>query len=238
LIATHPVALTPTRLFYALCLFLPKLPTHLLCFSTEKLPDAARNPKSIGLKSLMRWKKWLKKVKDVYSWYSFASGIAGLTGLSLIVSPVVVLVLGVIGSAIKGVPWPITVMAGFCTLVAGAYLVALPIFIRAETRPILESNIADEPIVKQAACLLMNLDPSAANLQSPGVDPWIVALCAAIRTGDLDLFRKFEGLPLGALMEKEIMRQRAQASWQTEIPKAALIDFAKRNDRDLKYLGQ
>jgi hypothetical protein len=80
----------------------------------------------------MVW-KWLKKVKDVYSWYSFASGIAGLTGISLIVSPVVALVVGV-GAAIKGVPWPITVMAGFCTVVAVLYLIALPIFIKSASQ--------------------------------------------------------------------------------------------------------
>src|ERR1700677_4593854 len=113
--------------------------------------------------------KWLKKVKDVYSWYSFVSGIAGLTGLSLIVSPMIALVIGVVGAAIKGVPWPITLMAGFCTLVAVLYLIALPIFIRSATRSA-SPNIADEPArphwdawkhvekftVRKAAYLLMN----------------------------------------------------------------------------------
>jgi hypothetical protein len=92
----------------------------------------------------MSW-EWLKKVKDVYSWYSFASGIAGLTGLSLIVSPVVALVVGVVGAMIKGVPWPITVMTGFCTLVAVAYLIALPIFIKSAMRAA-SPNGAGEPI--------------------------------------------------------------------------------------------
>jgi hypothetical protein len=197
----------------------------------------------------MRW-KWLKKVKDVYSWYSFVSGIAGLTGISLIISPVVALVVGVVGATIKGVPWPITVMAGFCTLVAVLYLIALPIFIRAETRPLSEPNIADEPMrphweawklherftVRDAACLLMNLEPDAADLQTPGVNAWIGALCAAIRTGELNPFKNLEDLPFGDLMGPEIMRERAQANWQTVIPKPALMDFAKRHNIDLRHL--
>jgi hypothetical protein len=191
----------------------------------------------------MAW-KWLKKVKDVYSWYSFASGIAGLTGISLIVSPVVALVVGVVGAAIKGVPWPITLMAGFCTLVAVIYLIALPIFIKSAIHSA-SPNIADEPIrphweawkhvekftVREAAYLLMNLDPSTHS-KDPKIDAWMKALRAAIRTGDLDFINATKPgmVSIGSLRE--------YPSESTEIPKLALIDFAKRNNIDLKYLGQ
>jgi hypothetical protein len=202
----------------------------------------------------MGW-KWLKKVKDVYSWYSFSSGIAGLTGLSLIVSPVVALVVGVVGAAIKGVPWPITVMAGFCTFVAGAYLVALPIFIRAETRPVPEPNKAPQPIrpnwdawkhvekftVRKAACLLENMDPTT-HLHDPKIDPWIHALCAAIRKGEMKFILNKEELggyhvPLDS--RNVLTKQQMQSPTAlTEIPKEALMDFEKRNNIDLKSLGQ
>ena len=196
----------------------------------------------------MLW-KWLKKVKNVYSWYSFASGIAGLTGLSLIISPVVALVVGVIGSAIKGVPWPITVMAGFCTLVAGAYLIALPIFIKSAMQAA-SPNIADEPIkphwdawkhvekftVHQAACLLMNLDPST-HPKDPKITAWMDGLCAAIRTKQLDFIPRITTLQHASAAEISKSLQRQEASSTTEIPKESLMDFAKRNNIDLKYLG-
>jgi hypothetical protein len=162
---------------------------------------------------------------------------------------------GVLGATIKGVPWPITVMAGFfCTAVAGAYLVALPIFIRAETRPVSEPNKAPQPIkpnydawkhvekftVRQAASLLENLEPSTVP-QNPRVEAWINALSAAIRTGKLELIVNTEDLagyhvPNGG-RNNFTREQRAQADWSTEIPKKALMDFAKRNNIDLKYLA-
>jgi hypothetical protein len=202
----------------------------------------------------MLW-KWIKKSKDLYDWYSFSSAIVSWIVLGGVVSGVGVSVVGVATAVIKGVPWPITLMAGVAIILAGACLVALPIFIRAAmpvTQPVSEPDIADEPMrphwdawkhherftVRDAACLLMNLEPDAANLRTPGVGAWIGALCAAVRTGELNPFKNLEGLPLGALMEPEIMRQRAQASWQTVIPKEALMDFATRNNIDLKNLGQ
>jgi hypothetical protein len=210
----------------------------------------------------MLW-KWLKKVKDVYSWYSFASGIAGLTGLSLILSPVIALVLGVVGAVIKGVPWPITVMAGFCTLVAVAYLIALPIFIKSAMqatqtiRTIQAQQLASDPnntpqpirphwdalkhvekfTVHQAACLLENLDPST-HPKDPKISAWMDGLCAAIRTGQLAFIPEREmSLQHASMREVSKKLQQQEANSQTEIPKAALMDFAKRNDRDLKYLG-
>jgi hypothetical protein len=214
----------------------------------------------------MQW-KWLKKVKDVYSWYSFASGIAGLTGLSLIVSPVVALVVGVVGATIKGVPWPITVMAGFCTLVAVLYLIALPIFIKSAMQAtqtiqairaqqlVSEPNKTPEPIkpnydawklvdkftVRKAACLLENLEPTT-NLHDPKIEPWIAALCAEIRKEDLKFILNTEGIDPYTLQDDweywETKQQKENPTSSTEISRAALIDFAKRHNIDLKYLGQ
>jgi hypothetical protein len=85
----------------------------------------------------------------------------------------------------------------------------------------------------------MDLEPSAADLQSPGVGAWIGALCAAVRKRDLELFKKLEeGLPFGKLLEEEMMRLGARANWQTVIPKEALMDFAKLSNIDLKSLDQ
>jgi hypothetical protein len=145
-------------------------------------------------------------------------------------------------------------MAAVSTLIAVACLAATPLIIRAAIQSItpVTANKFRQKItphwdawkhvekftVRDAAYLLENLEPSIHS-RDPKIQARINGLCAAIRTGELNPFKNLEeaSLPFGDLMGPEIMRQRAQASWQTVIPKAALMDFAKRNNIDLKYLG-
>jgi hypothetical protein len=75
--------------------------------------------------------KWPKKAKDIFSWFSFVWHILGWLGLTAIVSGVAVAAIGVVGAVIKGVPWPLVLMAAYCTIVGMAYLAAFPIFVRA-----------------------------------------------------------------------------------------------------------
>jgi hypothetical protein len=202
-----------------------------------------------------RIKQVVKQVKGLYDWYSFGSAIVSWIILTGLFSGVGVSVVGVVTAVIKGVPWPITLMAGFAVFIAIGCLAATPLIIRAAIQSItpVTANKFRQPItphwdawkhvekftVREAAYLLENLEPSTHSRDTK-IQARISGLCAAIRTGDLDLFKKLEEglLPLGALMEPEIMRQRAQANWQTVIPKEALMDFAKRNKMDLKHLDQ
>jgi hypothetical protein len=92
---------------------------------TEKLSVAASNPKSVGLKTLLmleRIKQLVKQAKGFYSWYSFGSAIVGKLGLGGLFTTGTALVVGVAASVVKGVPWPIILMAGASTLLAGACL--------------------------------------------------------------------------------------------------------------------
>jgi hypothetical protein len=198
----------------------------------------------------MLW-KWIKKVKDLNSWYSFGSNIVKLIVWTGVFSWVGVSVVGVPAAIIKGVPWPITLMASVAVFIAVACLVALPIFIR-EAIQSFAPNKVRQPIrphwdawkhyekftVHEAACLLENLEPTT-HPKDPKVPARMGGLCAAIRTGQLDFIpRKEAMLQHASAKEASIRSQKQEASSTTEIPKAALIDFAKRNNLDLKYLSQ
>jgi hypothetical protein len=193
----------------------------------------------------MLW-KWIKKAKDFNSWYSFGSNIVKLIVWIGLFSGLGTFVIGVAGAVLKGVPWPIILMAGVSTLLAVTCLAASPLLIRVALQamqPVAGPNNALQPIrphwaawkdyekftVRQAAYLLEDLEPSIHS-KDPKVPARMGALCAAIRTGQLDFIRRKEqGNPFTT---------REYASESTEIPKAALMEFAKRNNIDLKYLGQ
>lgn len=206
----------------------------------------------------MLW-KWITKAKDLYDWYSFSSAIVSWIVLAGVVSGVGVSVVGVATAVIKGVPWPIILMAGVSTLLASACLAATPLIIRAAMpamqQPVPEPNNTPQPIrpnydawkhvdkftVRRAACLLEDLEPTL-NLRDPKMEPWIAALCASIRKGEIDFIVNTEALggyhtPIDG---KNILtrQQKENPTDLTEISKAALMDFAKRNDIDLKYLDQ
>jgi hypothetical protein len=82
------------------------------------------------------------------------------------------------------------------------------------------------------------MDPTT-HLHDPKIDPWIHALCANIRKGELVFIVNTEELggyhpPTDG--RYTLTRQQMQnPNSATEIPKGALMDFAKLNNIDLKY---
>jgi hypothetical protein len=205
-----------------------------------------------------RTKEIVKQAKGLYSWYSFGSNIVGWIVPLGLFSGLGVSVVGVVTAVIKGVPWPITLMAGFSTLLAGTCLVATPLIIRVAMpamQPVSEPNKTPEPdkpnydawklvdkfTVRKAACLLENLEP-ATNQHDPKIEPWIAALCAEIRKEELKFIPNMEWIDPYNLSDDweywETKKQRENPDANTEIPKAALMDFAKRHKIDLECLGQ
>jgi hypothetical protein len=205
-----------------------------------------------------RAKQIVKWAKDFNSWYSFGSNIVKLIVWIGLLSGGGGFVVGVPAAIIKGVPWPITLMASLSMLISVGCLVATPLIIRVAiqaTRPLSEPNKAPEPIrphwdawkivdrftVYEAACLFVNLEPST-HQGDPRIEPWMNALRAAIRKGDLEFIldkSQLDTYNLDYDWKSSLTKiQREEASSTTEIQKAALIDFAKRNNIDLKYLGK
>jgi hypothetical protein len=69
--------------------------------------------------------RFVRRAKELYSWYSFAVGVVALlvAGVGLAVGSAVWL-------ATAGIPLPLVVMAGFCTLVGAVYLAMAPLVYR------------------------------------------------------------------------------------------------------------
>src|SRR5216684_6080923 len=58
---------------------------------------------------------WLGRIKDTWSWGRFAGQLAGALGITGLISSVG----GAVWAVILGVPTPIALMVGYCTLVGG-----------------------------------------------------------------------------------------------------------------------
>jgi hypothetical protein len=76
---------------------------------------------------LNEWPNWrfIRRAKELYSWYSFAVGVGTLlvTGVGLAVG-------GAVWLATAGIPLPLALMAGYCTLVGAVYLAMAPLVYR------------------------------------------------------------------------------------------------------------
>ena len=71
----------------------------------------------------------LRKAKELWSWYSFAVGVG-----TLFISGVGLAVAGAIWLIKSGIPLPLALMAGYCTVVGAVYLAMAPFAMRALQR--------------------------------------------------------------------------------------------------------
>jgi hypothetical protein len=67
-------------------------------------------------------RKLIAIVKSLVDWAGTVWTVIGLLGLTAAITGIG----GAIGAAIIGVPTPIAIMAGYCTVVGGVYLTVLP----------------------------------------------------------------------------------------------------------------
>jgi len=88
----------------------------------------------------------LRRLKEFYSWYSFAVGVSALfvTGFGLAVGGAVWLIRA-------GIPIPLALMAGYCTLVGAVYLAMAPVAFRA-----LRQTVSSRPAQKTVAAPKIN----------------------------------------------------------------------------------
>jgi hypothetical protein len=195
--------------------------------------------------------KWIKKTKDFNSWYSFGSNIVRLIVWIGLFSGLGASVVGVTAAIIKGVPWPIILMSGVSLLIAVGGLAVTPLLIRASIQSLAPNKIK-QPIaphwdawkhvekfkIYQAAHLLANLEPSI-HQRDPKIQAWITGLTAAISTGKLDfIVNRNPAFQSTDSDERVKSRQMKNPNMETEISRAALVDFAKQNNIELKQLSQ
>jgi hypothetical protein len=194
---------------------------------------------------------WIvKKAKDFWSWISFIWHILGWLGGASLISGLAVTVIGVAGAMIKDLPWPIVIMAGYCTLVGVVYLSMAPMAFKALsaalqpkdnaganqrilTRPHYEAwKHVEKFTLVEAAYLWNDLEPKAKGNYTTQVQAWIDAFCAAIRTGELNFISVKPNDPGYMRLEKADPRP------DTKVSRADLSDFAMKNDYKPKFLSQ
>jgi hypothetical protein len=163
----------------------------------------------------------IKRAKEIYSWYNFAAGVCALaiTGIGISVGGAVWLVK-------IGIPLPLAMMAGFCTLVGAVYLAMAPavyrVLLRTGVPP--QSPVADAPnyeawrhvdrfTLNQAAHLWCDLDPDRSDTFDTSA--WVRAFAAAIRKGQL---------------------KSISVSGPLIVTRDALKDFARLNKYDPRFL--
>jgi hypothetical protein len=136
-----------------------------------------------------RW-RLIRKAKELYSWYSFATGIITLsaTGFGLAVG-------GAVWLVTAGIPLPLAIMAGFCTLVAAIYLAMAPMAYRAlRQMPTINPARNDSPnyaavrlqheyTLAAASQLWVDRDPNASATYDS--QAWYKTFVSAIQRGKL-----------------------------------------------------
>jgi hypothetical protein len=152
----------------------------------------------------MRIPKLLTRIRDAFNW--------GLFAYRLVVALAATGVLGAVGGGIWavliGVPLPIAIMAGYCTLVGAVYLAIAPLAYRALSRFSVDISVptAPEPkaqpnyeawrhveqlTLRKAAFLWCDREPGIS--MTKDVVAWLEALTAAVKKGELNFNAKYSG---------------------------------------------
>jgi hypothetical protein len=138
--------------------------------------------------------KWFSRIKDTWSWGRFAWQLAAALGLSGFLGSIA----GTVLAMIQGVPTPIAMMVGYCTLVGAVYLAMAPLAYRVlaqtpankiEKKKIIPNYVAWRHLesypITDAAKLWCEVDPNA--LSTPDTAAWTQAFIAAAKKGDLTI---------------------------------------------------
>jgi hypothetical protein len=150
----------------------------------------------------------IKKAKEFWSWLNFIWQILGWLGIASLVSGMGITAIGIAGAVIKGLPWPIILMAGYCTLVGVVYLAMAPLAFKALSAALQKNDNSsanqskvirphydawrhvEKFTLRQAAYLWVDLEPKASGQATTKVQVWIEAFRAAIRQGNLKYIPK------------------------------------------------
>jgi hypothetical protein len=178
---------------------------------------------------------WLKRIRATWSWARFAWQIAVVLGLSGAVSAIG----GAVWAMIIGVPTPIAIMAGYCTLVGAIYLAMAPLAYRTLATPKqVETNFSRPDYqawkmvsvltIGEAAYLWCDIEPEQPGITIPAkVSGWLRAIIDSVMTGKLDFVLDRSRLQANTNTAAAKDYQKSHAEWQTKITRAELRRFAK-----------
>jgi hypothetical protein len=138
--------------------------------------------------------KLIARVKSVVDWVGTVWTVVGLLGLTTAITGIG----GTIWAVIIGVPKPIAIMAGYCTIVGGVYLTVFPLAYRAFSRiaasPAPHGAVAPQKpnaavwqhvpkfTLYQAACLLADVTPVWRIPEGSDAQAWFDTLRAEIQS--------------------------------------------------------
>lgn len=150
---------------------------------------------------------WPSKIREAVSWAKTISDLLGWLGWLPAILGILAAIGGGIWAVIIGVPYPIAIMAGYCTLVGAVYLVMAPMAFRAlinvpRATPLRRHGPnyrawghLEKLTLRQAAFLWSELDPNG-DQASADVMVWLDVLFDAVRRGDLKLDETNKKMPL------------------------------------------
>jgi hypothetical protein len=140
----------------------------------------------------MQIPKWLTRIKDTWSWGRFAWQIAAAFGLTGLVGSVA----GAVWAVILGVPLPIALMVGYCTLIGAVYLAMAPLAFRVLAtsgavrveKKFLKPNydavrLMHEYTLRDASRLWCDIDQNDKATHES--ESWYQALRAAVQRGEI-----------------------------------------------------
>lgn len=180
--------------------------------------------------------KWFKRIKDTWSWGRFAWQLASVLGVTGLITSFG----GGVWAVIIGVPVPIALMAGYCTLVGAVYLAMAPLAYRAlaqspankiEKKRIIPNYVAWRHLesyqIIDASKLWCDIDPNATS--TPDTSAWVQAFIAAVKRGDLALEYYSSSYDRQA-------REKHNPTSDSKITRASLQAFAKATGHDPIFL--
>jgi hypothetical protein len=177
------------------------------------------------------WKR-LRQIRDTFNWGLFAYRLVVVLGLTGVVSAIG----GAVWAVIIGVPTPIALMAGYCTLVGAVYLAMAPLAHRAlaqspankpKREKIVPNYVAWRHLesyeIGDAAKLWSEIDPRADSTTDSAA--WAEAFKAEVKKGTLELDYYSEN--------RERQRyEKTNPTTDSSVTRASLKKFAKDRGHD------
>jgi hypothetical protein len=191
--------------------------------------------------------EWLRRIRATWSWARFAWQVAIFFGVSGFLASIG----GSIWAMILGVPTPIALMVGYCTLVGAVYLAMAPLAYRLITAEPRTTNTLDQRPdykawkivsvldIREAAYLWREIEPENPGMMVPTkVSGWIRALVDQVMTAKLDFIPDLTNNPGAPNINPDVIKhhQRVHANWNTKLTRAELQKFAKANGYNPAFL--
>lgn len=180
----------------------------------------------------------IRRAKELWDWYSFVVGISTLaiTGAGVVIGGTVWLVKA-------GIPPPLALMAGYCTLVGAVYLTMAPMALRAlKQRPqtkdigkraavalnLTAIRLQHQYTILAASKMWVGLDSNRSSTSESSA--WLETLVSAIQQGKLKFTPRWEG---DSRME---LSEQKEPMTSTIVSRDELKRFAASIGQDPEFL--